>query len=51
MFYLNKRPILRSGSKIVFNSFIAPLFGRFFNQAGSTSANLRTQAENVTKTQ
>ncbi|GAM86786.1 hypothetical protein ANO11243_048060 [Dothideomycetidae sp. 11243] len=39
-----------SGSRIVFNSLLSPLFGRFF-QGGSTSANLRTQAESATKVQ
>lgn len=38
------------GSRIVFNSLLSPLFGRFF-QGGSTSANLRTQAESATKVQ
>ncbi|GAB7343606.1 hypothetical protein MBLNU457_1606t1 [Dothideomycetes sp. NU457] len=39
------------GAKIVFNSLIAPLFGRFFNHGGSTSSNLRSQAESATKSQ
>ncbi|KAI5293906.1 ER membrane protein DP1/Yop1, partial [Ascosphaera acerosa] len=33
-----------SGAQLVFNSFIRPVFARYF-QSGSTAANLRTQAE------
>ncbi|KAF2158096.1 putative membrane biogenesis protein [Myriangium duriaei CBS 260.36] len=38
------------GAKVVFNSFLSPLFARFF-QHGSTSANLQSQAAEATKTQ
>jgi len=40
------------GAQIVFRSFIQPVFSRFFNRgegAGSTSANLRSQADQATK--
>lgn len=37
-----------SGAQIVFHSFIHPIFSRFF-PAGSTSANLRAQADAATK--
>lgn len=40
-----------SGAKLVFNSLISPLFARFFQQGGSTSANLQSQADAATKSQ
>lgn len=39
-----------NGAQLVFNSFLQPVFGRFF-QGGSTSANLRAQADAATKSQ
>ena len=39
-----------SGAQIVFHSFLQPVLGRFFNN-GSTSANLRAQAEAAAKSQ
>ncbi|PYI29421.1 hypothetical protein BP00DRAFT_348656 [Aspergillus indologenus CBS 114.80] len=39
-----------NGAQIVFHSFIQPVLGRFF-QGGSTSANLRAQADAATKAQ
>lgn len=39
-----------SGAKVLFGSLIQPVFGRFFQQGGSTSANLRSQAESAAKT-
>ncbi|PYH89536.1 hypothetical protein BO71DRAFT_402992 [Aspergillus ellipticus CBS 707.79] len=39
-----------NGAQIVFHSFIQPVLGRFF-QGGSTSANLRAQADAATKDQ
>ncbi|KAF2756062.1 putative membrane biogenesis protein [Pseudovirgaria hyperparasitica] len=39
-----------AGAQIVFRSALQPLFARFFT-GGSTSANLRTQAESAAKTQ
>ncbi|KAI1908997.1 ER membrane protein DP1/Yop1 [Ophidiomyces ophidiicola] len=36
------------GAQIVFNSLIQPAFSRYF-QSGSTSANLRSQADQATK--
>ncbi|PSK56585.1 hypothetical protein B9Z65_6209 [Elsinoe australis] len=39
------------GAKLVFNSLISPLFARFFQQGGSTSANLQSQADAATKSQ
>ncbi|WEW56624.1 ER membrane protein DP1/Yop1 [Emydomyces testavorans] len=36
------------GAEIVFGSLIQPLFSRYF-QSGSTSANLRSQADQATK--
>ncbi|GFN20426.1 ER membrane protein DP1/Yop1 [Aspergillus tubingensis] len=39
-----------NGAQIVFHSFIQPVLGRFF-QGGSTSANLRAQAEAAAKDQ
>ncbi|KAJ8608008.1 hypothetical protein MRB53_039914 [Persea americana] len=37
-----------SGAQVLFRSFIQPIFGRFFeNRAGSTAANLRSQADRV----
>ncbi|PGH10133.1 protein yop1 [Polytolypa hystricis UAMH7299] len=37
-----------SGAQIVFNSFIQPVFSRYF-QGGSTASNLRSQAEQAAK--
>jgi len=37
-----------NGAQIVYHSFVQPLFARFF-EAGSTSANLRSQADAATK--
>lgn len=37
------------GAQIVFRSFIQPVFSRFFSQTGSTSANLRSSADQATK--
>jgi len=34
-----------NGAQFLFHSFIAPVFGRFFEKGGSTSANLRSQAD------
>ncbi|KAL5342965.1 protein yop1 [Aspergillus crustosus] len=39
-----------SGAQIVFNSLIQPVVGRYFTN-GSTSANLRAQADAATKSQ
>jgi receptor expression-enhancing protein 5/6 len=39
-----------NGAQIVFHSFLQPVLGRFFNN-GSTSANLRAQAEAAAKSQ
>ncbi|OJJ68705.1 hypothetical protein ASPBRDRAFT_46895 [Aspergillus brasiliensis CBS 101740] len=39
-----------NGAQVVFHSFIQPVLGRFF-QGGSTSANLRAQAEAAAKEQ
>ncbi|KAH8434643.1 ER membrane protein DP1/Yop1 [Aspergillus melleus] len=39
-----------NGAQVVFHSFLQPVLGRFFN-AGNTSANLRAQAADATKTQ
>ncbi|GLA29873.1 ER membrane protein DP1/Yop1 [Aspergillus niger] len=39
-----------NGAQVVFHSFIQPVLGRFF-QGGSTSANLRAQAEAAAKDQ
>lgn len=39
-----------SGAQVVFNSLLQPLVGRYFN-GGSTSANLRAQADAATKEQ
>ncbi|RAL10056.1 putative membrane biogenesis protein (Yop1) [Aspergillus homomorphus CBS 101889] len=39
-----------NGAQIVFHSFIQPVLGRFFHD-GSTSANLRAQADAATKSQ
>jgi len=33
------------GAQIVFRSLLQPIFGRFFNERGSTAANLRSQAD------
>lgn len=38
-----------SGAQIVFRSLIQPVFGRFFTEGGSTSAGLRSQADQATK--
>jgi len=41
-----------SGAQVVFRSLIQPVFARFFEGSGSTSANLRSQADKATsKTQ
>jgi len=37
------------GAQIVFRSFLQPVFSRFFSQSGSTSANLRSSADQATK--
>ncbi|KAI9741890.1 MAG: ER membrane protein DP1/Yop1 [Cirrosporium novae-zelandiae] len=37
-----------AGAQIMFRSFLQPIFSRFF-QSGSTSANLRAQAEQASK--
>ncbi|KAF2490574.1 hypothetical protein BU16DRAFT_470024 [Lophium mytilinum] len=34
-----------SGAQIIFRSFLQPVFSRYFSQTGSTSANLRAQAD------
>jgi len=34
-----------SGAQIIFRSFLQPVFSRYFTQTGSTSANLRAQAD------
>ncbi|KAF2810944.1 uncharacterized protein BDZ99DRAFT_462233 [Mytilinidion resinicola] len=34
-----------SGAQIIFRSFLQPIFSRYFTQTGSTSANLRAQAD------
>ncbi|RDW78781.1 putative membrane biogenesis protein (Yop1) [Aspergillus mulundensis] len=39
-----------SGAQVVFNSLLQPLVGRYFH-GGSTSANLRAQADAATKSQ
>ncbi|OJJ64875.1 hypothetical protein ASPSYDRAFT_138787 [Aspergillus sydowii CBS 593.65] len=39
-----------NGAQVVFNSLLQPLVGRYFN-GGSTSANLRAQADAATKEQ
>ncbi|KAI9924423.1 hypothetical protein ASPWEDRAFT_100629 [Aspergillus wentii DTO 134E9] len=39
-----------SGAQVVFHSFLQPVLGRFFAN-GSTSANLRAQADAATKSQ
>jgi receptor expression-enhancing protein 5/6 len=39
-----------NGAQIVFHSFLQPVLGRFF-ASGSTSANLRAQADAATKSQ
>ncbi|KAF3407882.1 hypothetical protein DPV78_000930 [Talaromyces pinophilus] len=39
-----------SGAQVVFHSFIQPLFARFFS-SGSTSSNLKAQAEAASKSQ
>jgi receptor expression-enhancing protein 5/6 len=39
-----------NGAQVVFNSLLQPLVGRFFT-GGSTSANLRAQADAATKSQ
>jgi receptor expression-enhancing protein 5/6 len=39
-----------SGAQLVFHSFIQPVFARFF-ASGSTSANLKAQAEAASKSQ
>ncbi|CEL09952.1 Putative Protein yop1 [Aspergillus calidoustus] len=39
-----------NGAQVVFNSLLQPLVGRFFT-SGSTSANLRAQADAATKSQ
>ncbi|PGH13951.1 protein yop1 [Helicocarpus griseus UAMH5409] len=38
-----------NGAQIVFHSFIQPVFSRYF-QSGSTASNLRSQADQATKT-
>lgn len=38
-----------SGAQIVFRSVLEPVFARFFQQSGSTSANLRSSADQATK--
>jgi receptor expression-enhancing protein 5/6 len=38
-----------SGAQIVFRSFLAPTFGRYFAGSGSTASNLRSKAEGFNK--
>ncbi|KAI1328849.1 TB2/DP1, HVA22 family-domain-containing protein [Xylariaceae sp. FL0255] len=40
-----------SGAQLIFRSFMAPMFGRYFSESGSTAANLRAKADSVGKTQ
>lgn len=39
------------GAQIVFRSFIQPVFSRYFSQSGSTAADLRSRADQATKSQ
>ncbi|KAL8989342.1 MAG: hypothetical protein Q9177_001749 [Variospora cf. flavescens] len=39
------------GAQIIFRSLIQPVFSRYFSQSGSTAANLRSQADQATKSQ
>jgi receptor expression-enhancing protein 5/6 len=43
--------LLRSGAQLVFKSFIAPAFSRYFNESGSTAANLRAKADSLGKSE
>ena len=47
LLHLHRLTHNRSGAQIVFRSFLQPLFARFFENQGSTSANLRGQADKV----
>ncbi|KAF2654244.1 hypothetical protein K491DRAFT_660495 [Lophiostoma macrostomum CBS 122681] len=38
-----------SGAQIIFNSFIQPVFSRYFSESGSTAANLRAQVDSAGK--
>ncbi|KAF2841633.1 hypothetical protein M501DRAFT_929744 [Patellaria atrata CBS 101060] len=40
-----------AGAQVVFRSLIHPVFSRYFSQSGSTAANLRSQADQATKSQ
>ncbi|KAL8723459.1 MAG: hypothetical protein Q9225_000290 [Loekoesia sp. 1 TL-2023] len=37
------------GAQIIFRSLIQPVFSRYFSQSGSTAANLRSQADQASK--
>jgi receptor expression-enhancing protein 5/6 len=38
-----------SGAQIIFNSFIQPVFSRYFSKSGSTAADLRAQVDSAGK--
>lgn len=38
-----------AGAQVVFRNFLQPVFSRYFTEGGSTSSNLRSQAESATK--
>ncbi|KAL8863385.1 MAG: hypothetical protein Q9178_000066 [Gyalolechia marmorata] len=38
-----------AGAQIIFRSLIQPVFSRFFSQSGNTAANLRSQADQASK--
>ncbi|KAL8909619.1 MAG: hypothetical protein Q9207_000117 [Kuettlingeria erythrocarpa] len=40
-----------NGAQVIFRSLIQPVFSRYFSQSGSTAANLRSQADQATKSQ
>ncbi|KAI4260234.1 MAG: hypothetical protein LQ352_000355 [Teloschistes flavicans] len=37
------------GAQVIFRSLIQPVFSRYFSQSGSTAANLRSQADQASK--
>lgn len=40
-----------SGAQIIFRSFLQPVFSKYFSQSGSTAADLRSKADQATKSQ
>ncbi|KAI4095563.1 MAG: hypothetical protein LQ344_001494 [Seirophora lacunosa] len=54
VYWFRKSQVMQTcdcGAQIIFRSLIQPVFSRYFSQSGSTAANLRSQADQATKSQ